>query len=135
MKRYLFDTNALGRFINRRPAFVEKVREVRRTGAHLGTCIPAVGELLYGLEMSSSREENLDRAMRAFAQLRIWPYSWEAAAEFGRVRAGLDRIGRRMQFIDIQIAAIARMLGSCIVVSSDSDLAAIPGLTVENWAA
>ncbi len=39
-----------------------------------------------------------------------------------------------MQPIDVQIAAIALNLGNCTVVSADSDLAAVPGLTVENWA-
>jgi len=39
-----------------------------------------------------------------------------------------------MQQIDIQVAAIALSLGNCTVVSSDSDLKAIPGLKVENWA-
>jgi tRNA(fMet)-specific endonuclease VapC len=38
-----------------------------------------------------------------------------------------------MQQIDIQIAAIALSLGNCTVVSKDSDLAAVPGLEVENW--
>jgi tRNA(fMet)-specific endonuclease VapC len=57
-----------------------------------------------------------------------------AAAEFGRLFAELRRVGRPMQQIDIQIAAIALSLGNCVVVSADSDLAAVPGLTVENWA-
>jgi hypothetical protein len=35
----------------------------------------------------------------------------------------------------MQIGAIARTLPNCIVVSKDGDLSAIPGLTVENWAA
>jgi tRNA(fMet)-specific endonuclease VapC len=39
-----------------------------------------------------------------------------------------------MQVVDMQIAAIARSLGNCTVVTTDSDLADIPGLTVENWA-
>ena len=39
-----------------------------------------------------------------------------------------------MQQIDIQIAAIAFALGNCTVVSGDSYRAAVPGLTVENWA-
>jgi tRNA(fMet)-specific endonuclease VapC len=56
-------------------------------------------------------------------------------AEYGRLRAELDRIGRPMQQIDVMIAAIAFALGSCTVVTSDSDLAAVPGLAVENWAA
>jgi tRNA(fMet)-specific endonuclease VapC len=37
-----------------------------------------------------------------------------------------------MQQIDIQIAAIALSLGNCTVLSADSDLTAVPGLTVEN---
>ena len=40
-----------------------------------------------------------------------------------------------MQQIDIQIAAIARMLPNCVVVTKDSDFQAISGITVENWAA
>lgn len=39
-----------------------------------------------------------------------------------------------MQQVDMMIAAVARSLGNCIVVSSDSDLAAVPELAVENWA-
>lgn len=39
-----------------------------------------------------------------------------------------------MQVIDIMIAAVALTLGNCTVVSKDSDLSAVPGLAVENWA-
>ncbi|MBM4095106.1 MAG: type II toxin-antitoxin system VapC family toxin [Planctomycetes bacterium] len=44
------------------------------------------------------------------------------------------RIGTCMPVVDMQIAAIARALGNCTVVSSDSDLSDVPGLAVENWA-
>jgi tRNA(fMet)-specific endonuclease VapC len=49
--------------------------------------------------------------------------------------AELKRLGRPMQQIDIQIAAIALTLGNCTVVTTDTDLAAVPGLSVENWTA
>jgi predicted nucleic acid-binding protein len=39
-----------------------------------------------------------------------------------------------MQQVDMMIAAIAFALGNFTVVSADSDLLAVPGLTVENWA-
>jgi tRNA(fMet)-specific endonuclease VapC len=35
---------------------------------------------------------------------------------------------------DIMIAAIALTLGNTRVVTMDGDLAAVPGLAVENWA-
>ena len=38
-----------------------------------------------------------------------------------------------MQAIDLQIAAIALSLGDCTVVSTDTDLSAVPGLSVESW--
>jgi len=40
-----------------------------------------------------------------------------------------------MQVIDMMIAAIALSLGNCTVVTTDSDLSAVPGLSVENWEA
>jgi tRNA(fMet)-specific endonuclease VapC len=63
----------------------------------------------------------------------VWPYDNKAAAEYGRIFAELRRLGRPIQQIDIQIAAIAFSLGDCTVVSADGDMAAIPGLTVEDW--
>ena len=39
-----------------------------------------------------------------------------------------------MQVIDMMIAATARSLTDCTVVMTDSDLSAVPGLKVENWA-
>lgn len=39
-----------------------------------------------------------------------------------------------MQVIDIMVAAVALSLGNTTVVTTDSDLSAVPGLPVENWA-
>ncbi len=38
-----------------------------------------------------------------------------------------------MQVVDMMIGAIAMNLGDCKVVTTDSDLEAIPGLSVERW--
>jgi tRNA(fMet)-specific endonuclease VapC len=34
----------------------------------------------------------------------------------------------------MQLAAVALTLGDCTVVTSDTDLAAVPGLVLESWA-
>ncbi|MGO9466345.1 MAG: type II toxin-antitoxin system VapC family toxin [Isosphaeraceae bacterium] len=85
--------------------------------------------------MSASRDRNLDRLKHALARLRIWPFEVKAAEVYGRLYADLRRGGRPMQVIDIQIAAIARCLGNCTVVSKDGDFSAVPGLSVQKWAA
>ena len=69
------------------------------------------------------------------SDFRLWPFDRTAAEEYGRLAALLERKGRRMQVVDIRLAAIAFTLGNCTVVTTDSDPSAVPGLTVENWAA
>ena len=74
MRRYLLDTNAMGDFINRRRGVDERARETRKGGGRLGTCIPVLGELFFGIEYSQSRDTNLQRLERALAGLACWPY-------------------------------------------------------------
>jgi tRNA(fMet)-specific endonuclease VapC len=134
MRRYLLDTNAMADFINRRRGVDSRAKEARKGGARLGTCIPVMGELFFGIELSQTRDQNLTRLKRALAGLICWPFTSEAAEKYGRLAAQLRRAGRTIQQVDLQLAAIARMLGDCTVVSQDSDLLAVPGLSVENWA-
>ena len=96
--------------------------------------MPVLGELWSGVEGSAQRDANLRQLRHALKKLSIWPYSAAAAAEYGRIFIALKRAGRPMQQIDIQIGAIARTLPHCVIVSKDSDLLAIPGATIENWA-
>ncbi len=133
MRRYLLDTNTAADFVAKRGLIPERVREARLGGGKIGIGIPVLAELYFGFEYSASRALNLRKMGQALPHLRVWPFNVAAAAEFGRLRAELRRRGRPMQIIDVMIGAIALTLGSCTVVSSDSDMTAIPGLTVENW--
>ncbi len=134
MRRYLLDTNAMGDFINRRRGVDERARECRAAGARIGTCTPVIGELYFGIEFSRSRDENHERLGRALAGVTCWAYTREAAERYGILASELRRAGRPMQQVDIQVAAIALTLGRCTVVSEDSDLFDVPGLSVECWA-
>jgi tRNA(fMet)-specific endonuclease VapC len=99
----------------------------------VGTVLPVVGELFAGAENSSTRTKNLRLLRRRLNDLIAWPFDRSAAEEYGRLWAHLRRNGRPMQQIDIQIAAVALSMGGTIVVTKDSDFAAIPGLVVEDW--
>jgi tRNA(fMet)-specific endonuclease VapC len=134
MKRYLLDTGMMGDFINHRRGVDQRVRQAQNEGDRIGTCMPVLGELFFGVEASATRDANLKRLTRALSRIVCWPFNRQAAEEYGRLAAQLKRIGRNIQQIDIQIAAIARTLGNCTVVSADTDMTAVPGLTVENWA-
>jgi tRNA(fMet)-specific endonuclease VapC len=133
VRRYLLDKKPAQDFNNNRNGVRQRADTERRNGNRIGICTPVLGELWAGIEGSDAREPNLQRLRHGLSRLLLWPYDEAAAIEYGRVFAELRRMGRPMQQVDIQIAAIAFSLSNCTVVSADSDLAAVPGLVVENW--
>jgi tRNA(fMet)-specific endonuclease VapC len=132
-RRKLLDTGPAFDFLFKRRGVDVRVEEARRGGAKVGICGPVLAEIVGGLEASGSREASWPIARRRLGMLVCWPFDNQAAYEYGRIFAELKRRGRVMQQVDMMIAAIALTLGNCTVVTGDSDLAAVPGLTVENW--
>jgi tRNA(fMet)-specific endonuclease VapC len=130
----LLDTKPTQDFNNNRHGVRERVDAERQQGNRIGICTPVLGELWAGVEGSANRERNLQRLRHGLSRLILWPYDDRAAEQYGRIFTELKRIGRPMQQVDMMIAAIAFALGNCTVVSADSDLAAVPGLSVEDWA-
>ena len=92
-----------------------------------------VAEIAFGIEASVSREKNMQRFLSALPSFAVWPFDQEAAFRYGLLAAELRRTGRPMQVVDIMVGAIALNLGDCKVITTDSDLLSIPGLTVEKW--
>ena len=134
MTRFLLDTGIASDYLNKRNGVFERARSERAKGYLVGIAVPVLAELVYGIERSATREPNMKLLRAALPTLRLWPFDRDAAFEYGRLYAELLRIGRPMQVPDIMIAAVALTLGNCTVVSKDSDFAAVPGLSVENWA-
>jgi tRNA(fMet)-specific endonuclease VapC len=134
MRRYLLDTGIASDYVNRRRGVFERARQHVAGGDRIGIGVPGLAELYFGIELSATRERNLQRLQVALLALTMWPFTEAAAREYGRIAADLRRAGRPMQVVDIMVAAIALRLGNCTVVSSDTDLTAVSGLAVENWA-
>jgi tRNA(fMet)-specific endonuclease VapC len=134
MRKYLLDSGILTAYVHRRNGVYERALELRKTGHRIGTGTPVVGEFVAGVKRSSSPERNLPKLSLALLSLKVWSFEQDAAFEYGELLSELTLLGRPMQTIDIQIAAIAMALGNCVVVTTDSDLSAVPGLAVENWA-
>ena len=133
MRRYLLDSNAVNAFVNRHAPFSQQARKALALGDVVGTCEPVVAEVLYGIELSATRDENLKLLHDGLREIRTWPFDRAAAKEYGRIAADLKRRGRPMQIIYMMLAAVALRLPKCTVVTTDSDLSAIPGLTVVDW--
>jgi tRNA(fMet)-specific endonuclease VapC len=113
MKRFLLDTGILSDFINHRRGVDARVQQAKQQGARIGTCMPVVAELFGGIELSVTKEKNLKRLKTSLARIVCWPFNRAGAEEFGRIYADLQRRGRLIGPIDMQIAAIALSLGVC----------------------
>lgn len=133
MSKYLLDSNAVADCIFQRRGVDLRAMQARRQGHVIGTTLPVIAEMLGGIEFSQTRERNLLILNRKHSLFRLWPFTLEVAREYGRLFAELRRNGRPMQVIDMMVAATARTLTDCIVVTTDSDLSAVPGLKVEDW--
>ena len=133
MIRFILDTGPAQQFINDLNGVRVRGDIERRSGNRVGICMPVLGELWSGVECSRSRETNLKRLQHGLSKLVNWPFDERAAVEFGRIFAQLKKMGRPMQQVDIQIAAIAISVGNCVVITTDSDLSAIPGLKTQDW--
>lgn len=133
MRRFLLDSTIASDYINRRYGIFDRARAEVANGNPIGIAMPVLAELAAGIEHSSSRDRNMKSLKSALSALKVWPLDSVAAFEYGRLYAELARLGRPIGVVDTMIAAIARTLGNCTVVSADSDLTVVPGLKVENW--
>lgn len=137
MRRYALDSGiATDLMAHREPAY-SRAKAAVQAGGRLGLPVPVYGELLSGIEQAppASRAKAMRRLRVAMNTWALWPFDLLAAEEFGRIHAYLESTGQGIGIIDVQLAAVARVLGNCTVVSADSDLSRVPGLAVENWAA
>lgn len=98
---------------------------------------PVAAEIWFGLERLTrgSRRRRLLEA--EFARLRgvlRWEdWTEEAAAEFGRQKARLARLGTPIEDFDVAIGALARVLGARLATLNVKHLARLEGLLVEDW--
>ncbi len=133
MRRFILDTSIAGLYLDRKRGVFERAEAENAQGNRIGIAAPILAELAFRAEGSPHRDRNILRLRQALAVWNLWLVDPATAFEYGRIAFALKTIGRPMGQNDIWIAAIALTLGNTTVVTMDSDLPTIPGLTVENW--
>ena len=133
MRRFILDTGIAGLYLDRKRGVFERAEAENTQGNRIGIAAPILAELAFRAEGSPHRDRNILRLRQALAVWNLWLVDPATAFEYGRIAFALKTIGRPMGQNDIWIAAIALTLGNTTVVTMNSDLPTIPGLTVENW--
>lgn len=123
--RLLLDTNAYAAMRANDPALHALFR--RADDVLLSAIV--VGELLFGFEHGSRRDENVATLSRFLDQprVRLLPVTRITADRYARIATALRRKGRPIPTNDIWIAAHALETGSDLV-SFDEHFAAVDGL-------
>jgi len=131
MLEYMLDTNICVYVIKNRPAALrERFDELAE-----GLCISTItlAELLYGVEKSARRSQNLEAVKQFTTRLEVLPFSAKAAAHFGQIQTELQRVGLPCGAYNMLIAAHARSEGLMLVTNNVRGVARVPGLRLGNW--
>ena len=97
--------------------------------------IPAVveGELLVGVEKSSRPEKARWLVDEFTLPFDVLPFDSDCAREYGRIRALLERSGKKIGHNDLFIAATALANNAVLVTNNMDEFKRVPGLSLECW--
>lgn len=125
MVKYLLDTNIIIDHLRGRSLIGEKIIE---NGCAVS--VITLAELLYGAHKSDDPQKSLFATYDLLDSFRfkIEGITEEVAGEFGKMKAGLEKSGKRLEDFDLLIAAIAKVSGLILVTNNLKHFERIEGL-------
>lgn len=130
--KYMLDTNICIYIIKKKP-----LQTLKKFAAcdRADLCISSItlAELEFGACKSSNPPKN-KLALKIFlAGIKILPFDEKAAAEYGDIRATLEKRGTPIGANDLLIAAHARALQLTLITNNLKEFERVENLKVENW--
>jgi len=134
----VLDTNVLSEAMKPSPAPAVARWIMRERGSDLFTTAVSEAEILYGIAIlpDGRRKHDLEAAARSILSLfagRILPFDSLAAREFALIVADRRRIGRPIDNLDAQIAAIARARNMSLATRDIQDFADAGVSVIDPW--
>ena len=129
----MLDTNIISDLI-RNPQGRCAKRIARAGEDRICTSIIVAAELRYGCAKRASKQ--LTKAVEdLLAEIDVLPFEAPADAEYGAIRAALERAGTPIGGNDLLIAAHACAVGATVVSANADEFKRVRGVKVENWLA
>ena len=127
---YMLDTNTVSHLIKRQPKAIARLLDVPMHSV----CISAItaGELAFGLAKRPQAMALREAVNEFLRRAEVMPWDDAVAQTYGTLRAELQKNGRPLAALDLQIAAHALHLKATLV-SNDRAFAQVGGLVVEDW--
>jgi len=132
LSKYLLDTNICIYIIKNKPKTVKEKFESLSIG---DVCISSVtvSELVYGAYKSQKIEQNLKTLEKFFLPLEVVDFDYKASYEYGKIRADLEKRGRIIGQLDMQIAGVALANDMILVTNNTKEFERVASLKLENW--
>jgi len=128
----MLDTNICIYIIKNKPKSVkERFREFEIGELCISTI--TVSELMYGAFKSEHTEKNLKAIESFLLPFEIVDYDFRASMEYGKIRAYLEKKGKVIGNMDMQIAGHAFALDLVLVTNNTKEFERVEGLVLDNW--
>lgn len=131
---YLLDTNAVSALMKGTRAVVDRLAAVDR--AEVAVPQPVVAEIAFGIERLPRSRRRADLQARfdlACAEIARAEWTDAVSHAYGRIKAALERRGRRIEDFDAAIAAHAIALDATLVTANLDHMTRVPGLRIQDW--
>jgi len=128
----MLDTNICIYIIKNKPQNVrERFEAIDASQLFLSSI--TVSELLYGAYKSQYVEKNLQALEIFFLKFQILDYDYSASDAYAKIRAYLEKQGRVIGAMDMQIAGHALANDLIVVTNNTKEFERVDSLILENW--
>ena len=130
--KYMLDTNICIFAIKHKPdVVIKKILSLEPEEL----CISAItyAELMHGVEKSMAVGRNRVALSLFLSPITILDFDGQAADEYGRIRAALEKKGTPIGPMDMLIASHAKAEGLILVTNNTREFNRVEGLVVEDW--
>ncbi|NMG10692.1 type II toxin-antitoxin system VapC family toxin [Brasilonema sp. UFV-L1] len=129
---YLLDTNIVSYILKKKTDFDQKLREVTGQGEEVFISCITYYEVKRGLLAVNAKRQLADFNQFFQKYEVLFVDDIEIIERACAIHVELKRRGTHLEDADILIAATAITRG-LILVSNDSDMVRVPGISLENW--
>ncbi len=134
MGNFLLDTNHLSPLVTFDHLLRDRIISDAHSGHMFSIAAPVLAEFLYGIQTLPRAKANLKEWQRYQDSFSFYDVQHIDAESAAALQIALRKQGWQLKTVDALVAAIA-LRYSLMLLTTDKDFDAIPGLAAENWLA
>jgi len=129
--KYMLDTNICVYIMKHMPHVIGRFQAVFNEGVSIS--VISLAELEFGVANSAAIAKNRAALISFGTLVRTLPFDRYASAEYGKIRATLQKRGTPIGSLDMLIGAHAKSAGLTLVTNNTREFGRIDGLDIEDW--